>query len=345
MTEEEKFWEHKEQQASVKFGNRQKQSKEEKQYALLFENQVDFVQNEIMKGSLLDKRPRPKSLRRASISSSEEDASVGSDAELEKAAKELTPFEKEMIKIKAQRESLPMFDMRDDLLAAIRDHQVLIVVGETGSGKTTQIPQYLHEIGYTKYGKIGITQPRRVAAMSVAARVAQEVGCKLGHQVGYSIRFEDCTSDRTVLKYMTDGMLLREFLTEPDLKSYTCLMIDEAHERTLHTDILFGLVKDVARYRPDLKLLISSATLDADKFSEFFDGAPIFKIPGRRYSVDIFYTKQPESDYVEATVVTALQIHVTQPRGDILVFLTGQEEIETAEEMLMQRTRGLGTKI
>jgi len=123
------------------------------------------------------------------------------------------------------------------------------------------------------------------------------------------------------------------------------LMIDEAHERTLHTDILFGLVKDVARYRPDLKLLISSATLDADKFSEFFDGAPIFKIPGRRYSVDIFYTKQPESDYVEAAVVTALQIHVTQPRGDILVFLTGQEEIETAEEMLLQRTRGLGTKI
>ena len=102
--------------------------------------------------------------------------------------------------------------------------------------------------------------------MSVAARVAQEIGCKLGHEVGYSIRFEDCTSDRTVLKYMTDGMLLREFLTEPDLKSYSCLMIDEAHERTLHTDILFGLVKDVARFRPDLKLLISSATLDAVKY-------------------------------------------------------------------------------
>ena len=127
--------------------------------------------------------------------------------------------------------------------------------------------------------------------MSVAARVAEEVGCKLGHDVGYSIRFEDCSSDKTVMKYMTDGMLLREFLSEPDLKSYSVLMIDEAHERTLHTDILFGLVKDVARYRKDLKLLISSATLDALKFSEYFDNAPIFKVPGRRYPVDLFYTK------------------------------------------------------
>ena len=170
--------------------------------------------------------------------------------------------------------------------------------------------------------------------MSVAARVANEMNVKLGHEVGYTIRFEDCTSDKTVLKYMTDGMLLREFLGEPDLKSYTCLMIDEAHERTLHTDVLFGLVKDIARYRKDLKLLISSATLDAQKFSEYFDNAPVFKIPGRRYPVDIMYTKSPEADYVEAAVVTTLQVHVTQGVGDILVFLTGQEEIETAQEML-----------
>ena len=125
--------------------------------------------------------------------------------------------------------------------------------------------------------KIGCTQPRRVAAMSVAARVAKERGVTLGREVGYSIRFEDCTSDRTEIKYMTDGMLLREFLTEPDLASYSVMMIDEAHERTLHTDVLFGLVKDIARFRPDLKLIISSATLDAMKFSKFFDNAPIFR--------------------------------------------------------------------
>jgi len=142
------------------------------------------------------------------------------------------------------RKSLPIYTYRQELLDAIEKHQVLIVVAETGSGKTTQLPQYLHEAGYTKNGqKIGCTQPRRVAAMSVAARVADEMGTKVGYEVGYSIRFEDCTSDKTVLKYMTDGMLLREFLTEPSLEGYAALIIDEAHERTLSTDILFALVK------------------------------------------------------------------------------------------------------
>ena len=218
-----------------------------------------------------------------------------------------------------------------------------------GSGKTTQITQYLYEDGYTNIDgvkkKIGCTQPRRVAAMSVAARVAQEMSVKLGTEVGYSIRFEDCTSERTIIKYMTDGMLLREFLSEPDLESYSVLIIDEAHERTLHTDVLFGLVKDIARFRSDLKLLISSATMDCEKFSQFFDGAPIFRIPGRRFPVDIFYTKQPEADYLQAVVVTVFQIHITQPIGDILVFLTGQEEIESATEMISERVKSLGKKI
>lgn len=146
--------------------------------------------------------------------------------------------------IEETRKSLPIYAWKDKLIEAVREHQVLIVVAETGSGKTTQIPQYLHEAGFTDGGmKVGCTQPRRVAAMSVAARVADEMGTKVGYEVGYSIRFEDCTSDKTVLKYMTDGMLLREFLTEPDLASYSCLVIDEAHERTLNTDILFALVK------------------------------------------------------------------------------------------------------
>lgn len=142
--------------------------------------------------------------------------------------------------------------------------------------------------------------------MSVAARVSVEMGTKLGHEVGYSIRFEDCTSDKTVIKYMTDGMLLREFMMEPDLASYSVMIIDEAHERTLHTDILFSLIKDLSRARDDFKVIISSATLDAQKFSEYFDDCPIIKIPGRRFAVDIFYTKQPESDYVQAAVLTIL---------------------------------------
>lgn len=144
----------------------------------------------------------------------------------------------------ATRKSLPIYEYRDELLEAIAEHQIIIVQAETGSGKTTQLPQYLHEAGYTKNGmKVGCTQPRRVAAMSVAARVAEEMNCRLGQEVGYSIRFEDCTSDKTVLKYMTDGMLLREFLTDPELSTYSALVIDEAHERTLSTDILFGLIK------------------------------------------------------------------------------------------------------
>ncbi|XP_073158491.1 pre-mRNA-splicing factor ATP-dependent RNA helicase DEAH1-like isoform X2 [Henckelia pumila] len=263
--------------------------------------------------------------------------------ELVEASDAKSAFEK----LQNDRKALPIYPYREELLQAVRDHQVLIIVGETGSGKTTQIPQYLHEAGYTKCGKIGCTQPRRVAAMNVASRVSREMGVKLGHEVGYSIRFEDCTSENTILKYMTDGMLLREFLGDPELASYSVVMVDEAHERTVSTDVLFGLVKDIARSRPDFKLLISSATLDAEKFSKYFDSASIFRIPGRRFPVEIHYTKAPEVDYLDAAVVTALQIHVTQPAGDgdILIFLTGQEEIETVEEILTHRTRKLGTKI
>lgn len=145
--------------------------------------------------------------------------------------------------------------------------------------------------------------------MSVAARVSQEMNVRLGNEVGYSIRFNDCTSDKTMIKYMTDGMLLREFLTEPDLSSYSVMIIDEAHERSLHTDILLGLIKDIARLREDLKVIISSATLDAEKFSTYFDDAPLFKIPGRRFNVDTLYTKQPEANYIDAAVLSSINIY------------------------------------
>ncbi|KAL7002826.1 Pre-mRNA-splicing factor ATP-dependent RNA helicase DEAH1, partial [Sarracenia purpurea var. burkii] len=321
FAEQEAWEDHQIGKATLKFGSKDKKQKSE-DYQFVFEDQIDFI-----KASVMD-----------NVNFEDEFPTESLNESMEKSA-----FEK----LQADRKTLPIYPYRDELLQAVHNHQVLVIVGETGSGKTTQISQYLHEAGYTKRGKIGCTQPRRVAAMSVAARVSQEMGVKLGHEVGYSIRFEDCTSEKTVVKYMTDGMLLREFLGEPDLAGYSVVMVDEAHERTLSTDILFGLVKDISRFRPDLKLLISSATLDAKKFSDYFDSAPIFKIPGRRFPVEIHYTKAPEADYLDAAIVTALQIHVTQEPGDgdILVFLTGQEEIETAEETLKHRTRGLGTKI
>ncbi|CEL01525.1 Putative mRNA splicing factor RNA helicase [Aspergillus calidoustus] len=265
----------------------------------------------------------------------------------QRALKEkLDEAEKKAQTIEETRKKLPIYQFRDQIIQAVHDHQVLIIVGETGSGKTTQLPQYLHEAGYTKNGmKVGCTQPRRVAAMSVASRVAEEMGVKIGNEVGYSIRFEDNTSDKTVLKYMTDGMLLRELLTEPDLGQYSALMIDEAHERTVPTDIACGLLKDIAKARPDLKLLISSATMDAQKFQSYFDNAPIFNIPGRMYNVDIHYTQQPEANYLAAAITTVFQIHVSQGPGDILVFLTGQEEIDAAEQSLQETARKLGNKI
>eukprot|EP00435_Cladocopium_sp_Y103_P075320 s107_g56.t1 len=243
--------------------------------------------------------------------------------------------------IKEQRESLPIFKLRNELLQAIHDNQVLIVIGETGSGKTTQITQYMAEAGYTSRGMIGCTQPRRVAAMSVAKRVSEEYGCRLGQEVGYAIRFEDQTGPDTLIKYMTDGMLLREILSDDEVSKYAVIMLDEAHERTISTDVLFGLLKAAVKKRKELKLIVTSATLDAEKFSTYFFNSHIFTIPGRTFPVEIMYSKDPEQDYVEAALMTVLQIHLTEPSGDILVFLTGQEEIDTACQVLHERMQKL----
>uniref|UniRef100_A0A6Q2ZDN5 ATP-dependent RNA helicase DHX8 n=1 Tax=Esox lucius TaxID=8010 RepID=A0A6Q2ZDN5_ESOLU len=252
---------------------------------------------------------------------------------------------KTQMSILEQRESLPIYKLKEQLIQAVHDNQILIVIGETGSGKTTQITQYLAEAGYTTRGKIGCTQPRRVAAMSVAKRVSEEYGCCLGQEVGYTIRFEDCTSPETVIKYMTDGMLLRECLIDPDLGQYAIIMLDEAHERTIHTDVLFGLLKKTVQKRTDMKLIVTSATLDAVKFSQYFYEAPIFTIPGRTYPVEVLYTKEPETDYLDASLITVMQIHLTEPPGDVLVFLTGQEEIDTACEILYERMKSLGPDV
>lgn len=239
--------------------------------------------------------------------------------------------------LKEQRQFLPAFAVRDDLMKVLRENQVVIVIGETGSGKTTQVAQFLHEEGYTKHGMIGCTQPRRVAAMSVAKRVSEEMEVTLGGLVGYSIRFEDVTSSETRIKYMTDGVLLRESLNEGDLDKYSAIILDEAHERSLSTDVLMGLLKKILTRRRDLKLIVTSATMNAEKFALFYGGAPNFTIPGRTFPVQIEWSNAPCDDYVEAAIKRILQIHISCGPGDILVFMTGQEDIEGCADVVRDR--------
>lgn len=244
--------------------------------------------------------------------------------------------------IKHTKEQLPVFRCRSQLLSLIRENQVVVIIGETGSGKTTQLAQYLYEEGYANdRGKsIVVTQPRRVAAMSVAKRVAMEMQVPLGKEVGYSIRFEDVTdSECTKLKFVTDGILLRETLLDDTLDNYSCVIIDEAHERSLNTDILLGFFKILLARRRDLKLIITSATMNAKKFSAFFGNAPQFTIPGRTFPVQTIYTSNPVQDYVEAAVSQAVKIHLANDcsSGDILIFMTGQEDIETTFDTLQEK--------
>jgi len=243
-----------------------------------------------------------------------------------------------------KRITLPVFEYRADFMRLLAEHQRIVLVGETGSGKTTQIPQWCVEYART-LGKKGVacTQPRRVAAMSVAQRVSEEMDVVLGQEVGYSIRFEDCSSPKTLLKYMTDGMLLREAMSDPMLEAYQVILLDEAHERTLATDILMGVLKEVIRQRADLKLVVMSATLDAGKFQQYFDNCPLMNVPGRTHPVEIFYTPEPERDYLEAAIRTVIQIHMCEDiEGDILLFLTGQEEIEEACKRVKREMDNLG---
>ncbi|XP_030601111.1 probable ATP-dependent RNA helicase DHX40 isoform X1 [Archocentrus centrarchus] len=246
---------------------------------------------------------------------------------------------------------LPIYQHKRKLIQAVRDSSFLVVTGETGSGKTTQLPQYLHEAGFCKDGKIGITQPRRVAAITVAQRVAQEMQCTLGKEVGYQVRFDDCTSQDTMVKYMTDGCLLRETLADPALSQYSVVILDEVHERSLNTDILLGLLKKIftnpakatkGRSFP-LKVVVMSATLETEKLSAFLSNCPVFTIPGRTFPVTCTFgtavgPKDVESTgYLKEVVKVALEVHTSEMAGDILVFLTGQSEIEHACDLLFEK--------
>eukprot|EP00741_Cyanophora_paradoxa_P004375 tig00000796_g4246.t1 len=253
-------------------------------------------------------------------------------------------------KMQQERRQLPVFAAKARILKAFRENQVTVLVGETGSGKTTQIPQFLDEAGFSWRGVIAITQPRRVAAITVATRVAHEMGVTLGEEVGYCIRFEDVSGPKTRIRYMTDGMLLREAQLDSRLPRYSVLLLDEAHERSLHTDVLLGVVKGLLARRPDLKVAVMSATLDALQFSAYFNGAPVLYVEGRQHSVEVLYVlyvPEPEPDFLDAAFVAALQLHVTEPPGDILAFLPGfsqvksgrQEDIEGLAKMLEERAR------
>lgn len=217
-----------------------------------------------------------------------------------------------------QRFNLPIYPARRALITEIRNKDNVIVVGETGSGKTTQIPQYLYEAKFAKEGLIACTQPRRVAAISIAQRVAREMAVEVGQEVGYTVRFEDVTSPRTKIKYMTDGMLLREAIGDPLLRRYAVVILDEAHERTIHTDVLFGVVKAAQTIRKQqglypLKIVIMSATLEAEHFSKYFNNAEVLYIEGRQHPIHVMYTINVQVDYIHAALVTIMQLHQDQP--------------------------------
>ncbi|XP_012278614.1 putative ATP-dependent RNA helicase DHX33 [Orussus abietinus] len=254
------------------------------------------------------------------------------------------------LSLQQQRKSLPVYRLRKRLLEEIRQHGTLVIIGETGSGKTTQIPQLLLSSGIAgPNGCIGITQPRRLAAVSIARRVAEEQNVQPGKLVGYCVRFEDVTSPQTRIKYLTDGMMVREAMTDEILSDYSVVILDEAHERSVQTDVLLGVARRAQNLRKlknlsPLRLLIMSATMDVDKFTKYFQ-APALYLEGRQHPVKIYHAVKSQEDYVFSALVTIFQIHrEAAANEDILAFLTGQEEIEAAVAAARQVAKQLDGK-
>ncbi len=242
---------------------------------------------------------------------------------------------------------LPISGRADEIIAAIRDHQVLVLAGETGSGKTTQIPKMCLVAGRGETGRIACTQPRRVAATSVARRVAEELNVSLGREVGCKIRFADQTSDDTVIKFMTDGMLLAELQADPELRAYDTIIVDEAHERSLNIDFILGHLRRLRLRRPDLKIIITSATIDTEAFSKAFDGAPIIEVSGRVYPVEVIYSPldemkgdKAELTYIDAAVEAVERVLLESSVGDVLVFMPTERDIRETRDLLEGRRLG-----
>ena len=228
---------------------------------------------------------------------------------------------------------LPVSACREALLEVIRDHQVVVIAGETGSGKTTQIPKLCLELGRGVRGAIAHTQPRRLAARTIAERIASELGVGLGEAVGYAVRFNDRSSENTLLRLMTDGLLLAEIGRDRLLRRYDTIIIDEAHERSLNIDFLLGYVKSILPHRPDLKLIVTSATIDPGRFAAHFGDAPVVEVSGRTFPVEVRYAPLGEED----DVIDAIGDAVESLPGDVLVFFSGEREIRDAAEALTGR--------
>jgi ATP-dependent helicase HrpA len=240
--------------------------------------------------------------------------------------------------------SLPIVVRKEDIIRAIRRHPVVVITGETGSGKTTQIPKMCLEAGRGLRGVIGCTQPRRVAAVTVAQRIAEELGEEVGRSIGYKIRFEDRSGPRPLIKLMTDGILLMEAQSDPRLRAYDTIIVDEAHERSLNIDFVLGILKNLIRSRRDLKVIITSATIDTEKFSRAFDDAPIIEVSGRMYPVDVCYLPlDPEEEekgdftYVDAAVRAVDDLKKERKRGDILIFMPTEQDIRETCDLLEGR--------
>ncbi|EMG45744.1 DHR2 Probable ATP-dependent RNA helicase DHR2 [Candida maltosa Xu316] len=249
-----------------------------------------------------------------------------------RSSSQLASTAQDLLKI---RQQLPIYHHKDKIVEYINNNQVTIVIGETGSGKSTQIPQFLMK---ENKGTIAVTQPRRVAAASLAARVSEEYGCRLGQNVGYQVRFTNMTNKFTKLKYLTDGMLLREIMIDMNLTKYSTIIIDEAHERTILTDLIMGFLKSliVSGKRNDLKIVVMSATLNAELFSKFFDGAPILYVEGKMFPVSQYYLDAESEDIADTMIRAIVQVNLTEPEGDVLCFLPGQEEIDSCVKSLEQ---------
>ncbi|HWG70179.1 MAG TPA: helicase-related protein, partial [Steroidobacteraceae bacterium] len=238
---------------------------------------------------------------------------------------------------------LPIHARREAILEALRAHPVLILAGDTGSGKSTQLPQYCLESGRGIDGLIAHTQPRRLAARALAARIAAEVGQPVGSSVGFRVRFADQVSQATRLVLMTDGLLLAELTSDPLLRRYDTVIVDEAHERTLNVDLLLGVLKRLLPRRPDLKVIVTSATLDVERISRFFDHAPIITVSGRGHPIEVRYRDAPqdaEDPDLPAAVLDAYREIAAEPGGigggDVLVFLPGEREIRDVGEFLQR---------